>query len=105
MNKENNLETINEKTLITITEFYKILSDPTRMKIIYLLCQKELCVKDISNLIDMGQTAVSYQLRILKDARIAKNKRQGKKIIYSINDQHVADIITTTIVHMSHEAE
>ena len=89
--------------MYTLSEFYKIVADYTRMKIIYALMKEELCVGDISEIVDMSQTAVSYQLRILRAARLVKNRREGKMIFYSIDDDHVRDIINTTITHLEHE--
>lgn len=89
--------------IYTLSEFYKNMSDPTRMKIIYALTVGELCVQDISNVVNMNQTAVSYQLRILRGARLVKYRREGKMIYYSIDDDHVKDIINKTIEHLSHE--
>lgn len=98
-----NKEQINNDLVYTLSEFYKIVADYTRMKIIYALMKEELCVGDISEIVDMSQTAVSYQLRILRAARLVKNRREGKMIFYSIDDDHVRDIINTTITHLEHE--
>ncbi len=94
---------INKDLVYTLTEFYKIMSDYTRMKIIYALTKKELNVGDICEIVDMSQTAVSYQLRILRGARLVKHRRVGKMIFYSIDDEHVSDLIKTTIAHLEHE--
>ena len=94
---------LEEDVVYTLTEFYKILADNTRIKIIYALTKKELCVNEISEIVDMSQTAVSYQLRILRGARLVKYRRDGKMIFYSIDDDHVSDIINTTIIHLGHE--
>ena len=94
----------NSQDLIyTLTEFYKIMADYTRMKIIYALTKKELCVTEIAEIVNMSQTAVSYQLRILRGARVVKHRRDGKMIFYSIDDDHVNDIINITITHLNHE--
>ena len=87
----------------TLSEFYKIMADYTRMKIIYALIEKELCVTEIAEIVNMSQTAVSYQLRILRGARVVKHRRDGKMIFYSIDDEHVSDIINTTVTHLEHE--
>lgn len=98
-----NKELINDDLAYTLAEFYKIMSDHTRMKIIYALTKKELCVGELSEIVNMSQTAVSYQLRILRGARLVKYRRVGKMIFYSIDDEHVSDIINTTIIHLGHE--
>ena len=94
---------LNEDTAYILTEFYKTLSDPTRLKIIYALTKKELCVQDISDAVKMSQTAVSYQLRILRGARLVKFRRSGKQIFYSIDDEHVSGIINLTLEHLNEE--
>lgn len=86
-----------------LSDFYKTLSDPTRLRIIYALTKKELCVQDISDVVNMSQTAVSYQLRILRGARLVKFRRLGKQIFYSIDDEHVAGIINLTLEHLNEE--
>ena len=96
-------EQINNNLVYTLSEFYKIMADYTRMKIIYALMKKELCVSDISEIVEMSQTAVSYQLRILRGARLVKHRREGKMIFYSLDDNHINDIINTTVMHLEHE--
>ena len=96
-------EQINNDLVYTLSEFYKIMADYTRMKIIYALMKKELCVSDISEIVEMSQTAVSYQLRILRGARLVKHRRVGKMIFYSLDDDHISDIINTTVMHLEHE--
>lgn len=97
------MENNNQDLVYTLSEFYKIMADYTRMKIIYALIEKELCVTEIAEIVNMSQTAVSYQLRILRDARVVKHRRDGKMIFYSIDDEHVSDIINTTVTHLEHE--
>ncbi|MBQ4571104.1 MAG: winged helix-turn-helix transcriptional regulator, partial [Bacilli bacterium] len=92
----------NNDLVYTLSEFYKIMADYTRMKIIYALMKKELCVSDISEIVEMSQTAVSYQLRILRGARLVKHRRVGKMIFYSLDDDHINDIINTTVMHLEH---
>lgn len=94
---------LDDDMIFMLSEFYKNMSDPTRMKIIYALTVGELCVQDISNVVNMSQTAVSYQLRILRGARLVKYRREGKMIYYSIEDDHVRSIINTTMEHLKHE--
>ena len=95
---------VDEELINKLANFYKTMSDPSRMKIIYTLIKmKELCVNDLASIVKMSQTAVSYQLRILRSERIVKHYRDGKMIMYSINDDHVDDVINTTITHLQHE--
>ncbi len=98
-----NNKILEDDLVMMITDFYKTMSDPTRLKIIYTLIQGEMCVQDISKKVKMSQTAVSYQLRVLKGARLVKYRRDGKMIYYSIEDDHVNKIINTTIEHLEHE--
>ena len=95
---------VNDNQALVLAKFYQIMADKTRLKIVYALIQKPLCVNEISNTVNMSQTAVSYQLKILRTSRLVKYKRIGKKIIYSIEDDHVADIIKISIEHLNHES-
>ena len=97
------MENNNQDLVYTLSEFYKIMADYTRMKIIYALIENELCVTEIAEIVNMSQTAVSYQLRILRGARVVKHRRDGKMIFYSIDDDHVSDIINITVTHLEHE--
>lgn len=92
---------INEKTLLEVSEFYKVLSDYTRLKIVYLLTKGELCVGEIEEAIGMSQTAVSYQLKMLRQAHLVKYYRKGQNVFYSIDDDHINEIIKMTIEHIS----
>lgn len=97
MNKEK------EELLLTTAEFYKALSDYSRFKIVYCLLNEEKCVTKIMSEVNMTQTAVSYQLKVLRQMRLVKYRRQGQSKYYSIDDKHVQDIINLTLDHMSHK--
>ena len=84
-------------------EFYKALSDFSRFKIVYSLMDGEKCVSEIIEKVNMSQTAVSYQLKLLRQMRLVKYRRQGQNIFYSIDDEHVFDIIKLTFEHISHK--
>lgn len=84
------------------SEFFKALSDPTRLKIIDALFFGEKCVSSIANDIGMTQSAVSHQLKILKNAKIIKSKKNGKNVFYSLVECHVEDIIRNTLEHLQH---
>ncbi|WP_379128097.1 ArsR/SmtB family transcription factor [Paenibacillus sp. sgz500958] len=86
-----------------MAEMFKALGDPTRVRLIYALSQRELCVHDLSTLLDMGQSAVSHQLRYLRNLRIVKRRKEGKTVYYSLNDAHVEQIFLQTHQHISHE--
>ena len=83
-----------EEELYDLAEVFKVFGDSTRIKILYALYQSELCVADIGEVLEMNQSAISHQLRILKDAKLVKSRRAGKTIFYSLDDDHVAAIGT-----------
>ena len=89
-----------EEMLYDLADFYKVFADSTRIKILYALLQSELCVCDLAETLNMTQSAVSHQLRILKQAKLIKNRREGKSIFYSLADGHVRTIISQGIEHI-----
>lgn len=84
----------------TLSDFFKIFGDTTRVKIMCALYKSEMCVGDISVLLDMTVSAVSHQLKILREASLVKTKRQGKIVFYSLADEHVQRIIECGIEHI-----
>lgn len=78
--------------IINMAELFKVFGDSTRVKIISVLLEEELCVCDIANIINATQSAVSHQLRILKQAKLVKYKKVGKVVYYSLDDEHVKEI-------------
>ncbi|MEC0183871.1 metalloregulator ArsR/SmtB family transcription factor [Paenibacillus peoriae] len=86
-----------------MSELFKALSDPTRIKLIYALAQKELCVHDLTQVLNMGQSAISHQLRYLRNLRIVKRRKEGKTVFYSLDDNHVEQIFLQTHQHISHQ--
>ena len=80
---------------------FKILSDQTRLKIVLALAKEELCVCDLSALIGVSVSAISHQLRLLRNMRIVKNRKYGKMVYYSIEDSHIENIISATLVHIN----
>ncbi|OFI06678.1 hypothetical protein CLOACE_08330 [Clostridium acetireducens DSM 10703] len=88
-----------------LASFFKVLGDPTRIKILYALSLEELCVCDISNILEMNQSAISHQLRILRAARLVKYRKQGKTVFYSLDDQHVQNIFGQGLEHIKGERE
>lgn len=89
----------NEELLYDVAELFKIFGDSTRIRILSALLSNELCVCDISTLLSMTKSAVSHQLRILRQAKLVKNRRSGKEIYYSLDDDHVASIINLALEH------
>lgn len=85
-----------------MADWFKAFSDPTRIRIIAALLQKELCVHDLTVLLEMGQSAVSHQLRALRNTRIVKRRKQGKTVYYSLDDAHIEQIFLQTLQHIGH---
>ena len=92
-----------DELVLRTAEFYKALSDFSRFKIVYSLMDGEKCVSEIIEKVNMSQTAVSYQRKLLRQMRLVKYRRQGQNIFYSIDDEHVFDIIKLTFEHISHK--
>lgn len=91
---------MDEETLLNVADFYKALSDSTRVKIISLLEKNELCVCNISCLINMTKSAVSHQLKYLKDMNLIKSRKSGKEVWYSLADLHVKQVFDITLTHI-----
>lgn len=85
-----------------VSQLYKVLSDPTRLRILLILKRGELNVTAIADELSMEQSAVSHQLKLLRQNRVVKSKREGKTIFYSLDDDHVIDILTQTFKHINH---
>lgn len=90
-----------EDTLYDLTELFRIFGDSTRIRILYVLFEAEMCVCDIAALLGMTQSAISHQLRALKNARLVKSRRDGKTVFYSLADDHVKAIINQGLEHVS----
>ncbi len=89
-----------DDVITRLSEFYKIFGDSTRIKVLWTLFDKELCVFDICEALGMSQSAISHQLRILKQARLVKSRRNGKNTFYSLDDEHVKRIIEQGLIHI-----
>ena len=89
-----------EDTLYDLTELFRIFGDSTRVRILYVLFEAEMCVCDIAMLLGLTQSAVSHQLRALKNARLVKARRDGKTVFYSLADDHVRTIIAQGQEHI-----
>lgn len=92
-----------EEVLYDLAELFKIFGDSTRVKILYALLESELCVCDIAKLMDVSQSAVSHQLRVLKASKLVKFRREGKTIYYSLADNHVVSILNQGMEHIEEE--
>lgn len=89
-----------EETMQDLAAFFKVLGEQTRMKILCVLFQGELCVCDLAEVVGMTQSAVSHQLRILKQMKLVKNRREGKIVYYSLADSHIQRIIDQGMEHI-----
>lgn len=89
-----------EDKLYDLAEIFKVFGDSTRIKILYVLFEAEMCVCDIAELLHMTQSAISHQLRILKQAKLVKNRREGKSVFYSLADGHVRTIMDQGMEHI-----
>jgi len=89
-----------DATLFKLAEFFKVLGDPTRTKIISALLQEELCVCDLSALIGTSQSAISHQLRVLRNMNIVKYRKDGRIAYYSLDDDHISSILKEGLKHV-----
>lgn len=101
--KSGSCEPLDEETLFIVSQTFKALADPTRVRILHLLAEKEHSVNDIAEHLSLAQSTVSHQLRFLKNLRLVKFRREGTTIFYSPDDQHVMDILKQTIKHAQHD--
>lgn len=102
---ENIVKQVNEKMpeeekLFDLAEFFKIFGDTTRIRILYVLMCSEMCVCDLAQLLDMTQSAISHQLRILKQMDLVKSRREGKSVFYSLADGHIKTILSQGLEHI-----
>lgn len=89
-----------DEILYDLAELFKVFGDSTRIKILYSLFENELCVYDIARLLNLSQSSVSHQLRILKTSKLVKFRRDGKSVFYSLDDEHVRSIISMGMEHV-----
>ncbi len=94
------LDMPDEEILYDVADLFKTFGDTTRIKILYALMDSEMCVCDIAELLGISQSAVSHQLRTLKQARLVKFRRDGKSVVYSLADDHVHTVIAQGIAHV-----
>ena len=92
-----------DEDLMDLAELFKIFGDTTRVRILFVLLEAEVCVCDLAEALNMTQSAISHQLRILKDANLVGNRREGKTIYYFLSDDHVRTIIAQGFEHLIEE--
>lgn len=89
-----------EEELQDLADFFKVFGDATRLKILYVLLCSEMCVYDIAAMLGMSQSAISHQLRVLKQMDLVKNRREGKTIFYALADSHIVTILSQGLDHI-----
>lgn len=94
-----------EGTLFALADFFKMFSESTRIRILWALSEAEMCVCDISSVLNMSQSAISHQLRLLKASNLVKNRREGKVVYYSLCDEHVQQVFMQGLVHINEDVE
>jgi len=97
------LETIEMEKAIDIAEFFKMVGDSNRVRLLYLLMDKEICVQHLAEQLGMSQSAVSHQLRLLRQQHLVKYVRDGKKTYYSLDDIHISTILNIGLDHLDHK--
>ena len=85
-----------------VVSFYKVLAEKTRLRILYAIKEQEMCAGDIAVLLDMTKSAVSHQLAVMRNMHQIKSRRDGKNVFYSLDDEHIVDILEEAMVHMVH---
>lgn len=94
-----------DSVITNISDFYKIMGDPTRCRIICALKENEMCVCDLCNVLSMSKSSISHQLAKMREYGVVKCRRDGKEVYYSLDDSHVLDILSTTLTHIDHKHE
>ncbi len=100
--KHRTLSELDDATSQHLADIFKILGDSTRIKLLSLLTSSEMRVSDIAESLDMGQSAISHQLRVLRDARLVKFRKEGKEAWYSLDDDHVVKLMRQGLEHVTH---
>ena len=91
-----------DETLNRLADIYKIMADRTRCKLLYILQQGEMCVCDIANIMSMSKSSISHQLAKMRELSVVKCRRDGKAIYYSLDDEHISQLYSIGIEHISH---
>ncbi|MCI5725341.1 MULTISPECIES: ArsR/SmtB family transcription factor [Fusobacterium] len=92
-----------EEILGDLSDFFKVIGDGTRIKILWALDESEMCVCDLANVLNMTKSAISHQLRSLRDANLVKFRKSGKEVFYSLADNHVKEIFEQGLIHIKEE--
>ena len=96
-------DNLKEEFIYDVADFFKVFGDSTRIKLLHLLLEREMCVGDIADRLDMTQSAVSHQLRVLRQNDLVKFRKEGKTVYYSLDDSHVENVLRQGIEHIKHK--
>jgi len=91
---------VDQETAAAVAETFKVLGDPTRVRILDALGRAELCVCDLATLLGSSESAVSHQLRLLRTLRLVRSRRSGRLVFYALDDQHITDLMRQTLLHV-----
>ena len=94
------VEMPDDEVLYELADLFRVFGDSTRIKILYALHDSELCVQDIADAVQLSQSAVSHQLRVLKDSKLVRFRREGKTVFYALDDDHVRSILSMGMHHI-----
>jgi DNA-binding transcriptional ArsR family regulator len=96
-------DSLSPEEILRLAETFKALSDGTRLKILHALSQEELCVCDLAEVVEMSQSLVSHQLRLLRTLRLVKYRKEGKMVYYSLDDDHIIHLFSEGLAHIRHK--
>jgi len=94
---------LKEETYADLAETFRALGDSSRAKIIYTLLQQEMCVCDLAAVVGASESAISQHLRVLRNLRVVRNRKDGKLVYYALNDDHIRDLLDVCLAHLRHE--
>lgn len=89
-----------EEDIIALSDFFKVMGDGTRLKILIALINGEFCVSELADILNMSQSAVSHQLKALRNAKLIRSRRDGRMIYYALDDDHIKDILDESMIHV-----
>jgi DNA-binding transcriptional ArsR family regulator len=94
---------LDDKTVQSLADMFKVFGEPSRIKILHTLSQQEMCVCDLADALGMNQSAISHQLRLLRNAKLVKFRKDGKEAWYSLDDDHVISLLCQGLEHIAHK--
>lgn len=96
-------KSLSSEEIIALAEIFKTLGDGTRIKILHALSQQELCVCDLAEVVELSQSLVSHQLRLLRNLRLVRFRKEGKNVFYSLDDEHIINLFSQGLAHIRHQ--